>query len=123
MLNLSADAQPAFTFTTRLTKLVSIVTKVYGSALNMAVVEINIGDVVVWAVQLTQIAPFATIPQEIVYHGVVIGPNTSLMLIIPWGYQQGSISLSTVITDPPEPPQAFSFQICHWTLEQSAQSV
>ncbi|MBS1912323.1 MAG: hypothetical protein JST22_10085 [Bacteroidetes bacterium] len=112
----SNSSTPALTFTAQLTPSVTMVTKVYGAALNIAVVEVHIKEITAWVSELMPVAPRAVLTQSLIYHGVIVERGAMFQLTVPTSRQQGSVTFNGTITDPPDPPAAFDTIIASWNL-------
>ncbi|HVZ37963.1 MAG TPA: hypothetical protein VHI13_01705 [Candidatus Kapabacteria bacterium] len=112
----SNSRTPALTFTSQVTPSVTMVTKVYGAALDIAVVEVHIKDITAWVSELMPVAPRAMLAQSLIYQGVIVERGATFQLAVPTGRQQGSVTFTGTITDPPNPAEPIDMAIASWNL-------
>jgi hypothetical protein len=115
----SAEAAAAapLTFTYPISALVSITTTVSGDARQYASVSIMNGSAMLWTTTLTQFAPTAQIPYDIIAGQLTIKANGTFTLTIPTNLAPGNVVANLVIASPTNPTgQPFQATVAMWNL-------
>ena len=115
----SAEAAAAapLTFTYPISAQVSITTTVSGDARQYATVGIVNGSALLWTATLTQFAPTAEIPYDVLAGQLTIKAGGMFTLTIPTNLQPGNVVANLVIATPTNPKgQPFQAMVAQWNL-------
>lgn len=98
----------------QLTPTVIVVTKPLGTARNNASVTIYSGPLLMYAVTLTQTAPFVTCTTELALGDFTISEGMQFTLQIPGTLQQGSIRMKATFSTPTIPSTSINAFVATW---------